>query len=172
MPGENQDNEQDNENQSNKEQDHDNLLQNTIQDVVSEVLATGVDEQHDVSSQHSLPEPNEESDLQHSTEKDPTEESSVNPLTSSDQDVDSLHPTVHYPSATTDVHSRSSETESSENGKIISLNVVEAEWDHESDDAEGEHFSEDFDHSSKAVSSIHVQEQDLKDMSQPCKFLI
>lgn len=182
VPGENQDNEQDNEsqpkkeqdneNQPSKEQDHDNLLQNTIQDVVSEVLAV-VDEQHDVLSQHSLPEPNEESDSQHSTEKDLTEESSAIPFTSPDQDVNNLHPTVHYPSATTDVHSRSSEAESSsENGKIISLDLVEAEWDHESDDAEGERFSEDSNHSSKVVSSIHAQEQGLKDMSQPCKFLI
>ncbi|KAF8797850.1 hypothetical protein BYT27DRAFT_7203535 [Phlegmacium glaucopus] len=159
--GENPENEQDNENEPKTEQDHDN----TIQEVVSEVLVTVVDGQFDqVLSQHSLPEPNEESDLQHSTDKDTTEESPVNPLIS--DDANNLHPTVHDHTTTTDVHSGSSEVEScSEDGKIISLDVVEAEWDHESRDvAEGEHSSEDSGHSPKVVSYTN-EEQALKDMN-------
>lgn len=168
--GENQETEQDNENEPSKGEDHDNLLQDTIQDAVSEVSTTVVDGQYDhVLSEHPLPEPNEESDLQHSTDKDPTEEPSLMPLISSDQDVDKLHTTAH-PTATTDAHSRSSEAESySEDGKIISLDIVEAEWDHESDDAEGEQYSEDDDDPSKVTSS--TQEQAFKDTSQFCKFL-
>ena len=171
VPGEHQENEQVNEDESSKEQDHDNLSQHTVQDVVSEVLAT-VDGQYD--NQDSLPDPNEESDLQHSTDEDTTEELPVNRLISSDQDENNLHPTAHHPALTTDVHSRSSEAKSySSDGNIISPEVVEAEWDHESDDVGGDHFSEDSDHSSKVESSIHTNKgQELKDMSQSCKFII
>ena len=171
LPGEHQENEQVNENEPNKEQDHDNLS-HTVQDVVSEVLAT-VDVQYD--TQDSLPDPNEESDLQHSIDKDTTEESPVNCLISSDQDENNLYPTAHYPALTTDVHSRSSEEAKSHSGddNIISLDVVEAEWDHEPDVVGGDHFSEGSDHSSEVDSSIHAnKEQELKDMSQSCKFTI
>ena len=141
---------EDNENEPIKETDHDNILQNTTQEVVSEVLATViVDGQYDqVLSQPPLPEPNEElneqSDLQHSTDKDASEESPVDPLTPSDQDVNNIHPT--------DVHSRSSEADSSsENGKIISLDIVEAEWDRESDGGESEHVDDEH------VESEHIE---------------
>lgn len=171
VPGEHQENEQVNENEPSKEQDRDNLSQYTTLDVVSEVLAT-VDGQYD--TQDSLPDPNEESDLQHSTDEDATEESPVNRLISLDQDENNLHPAAHHPTLTTDVHSRSSETKShSGNDNIISLDVVEAEWDHEPDDVGGDHFSENSDHSSKVHSSVHTnKEQELKDMSQSCKFII
>lgn len=167
VPGKNQENEQVNENEPSKGQDHDNLLQNTIQDVFS-VFAT-VDRQYDAQD-----DPNEEFDLQHPTDKDTPEELPLNPLVSSDQDVNNLHPTVHHLTTTTDLHSRSSEADSySGDGKIISLDVVEAEWDHEPDDVEGEHFYEDSNHSSKVVPSIHTnEEQELKDMGQSCKFII
>lgn len=172
VPGEQQENEQVNENEPNKEQDHhDNLSQYTVQDIVSEVLAS-VEGQHD--TQDSLPDLNEESDLQHSTDKDATEESPVNRLVLSDQDENNLRPTAHQPALTTDVHSRSSEEKSySGDDNIVSLDVVEAEWDHEPDDVGGDHFSEGSDHSSKVDSSIHTNtEQELKDMSQSCKFII
>lgn len=169
VPGEYQDSEQVNENEPRKGQDHDNLSQYTVQDVVSEVLTT-VDGQHD--TQKSLPDSNEESNLQHSTDKDTTEESPVNRLISSDQDENNLHPTAHQPALTTDVHSRSSEAKShSDDDNIVSLDVVEAEWDHEPDDVGGDHFSEGSD--PKVDSSIHTNsEQELKDMSQSCKFII
>lgn len=161
VPGEHQENEQVTENELSKEQDHDNLL---VHDVISEVLAT-VDEHYD--TQNSLPDANEESDLQQSTDKDTTEESPVDRLISSDQDGNNLHSAAHHPALTTDVYSRSKSYSGDDN--IISL---EAEWDHETGDG-GEHFSEDSDHSSKVDSSIHTnKEQELKDMSQPCKFII
>lgn len=171
VAGEHQGNEQANENEPSKEQDHDNLSQYTVQDVVSEVLAI-VDGQYD--TQDSLSDPNEESDLRNSTDKDATEESPVNRLISSNQDENNLHPTAHHPTLTSDVHSRSSEAQSYPgDGNIVSLDVVEGEWDHEPDDVEGDHFSEDSDHSSKVDLSIHTnKEQELKDMSQPCKFII
>jgi hypothetical protein len=171
VPEEHQENEQVNENEPSKEQDHDNLSQYTVQDVVSDVLAA-VDGQYD--TQDSLPDSNEESNLQHSTDKDTTEESPVNRLISSDQDENKLHPTAHHPALTTDVHSRSSEAKSySGDDNIISLDVVEVEWDQEPDDVGGDHFSEDSDHSSNVDSSIHTnKEQELKDMSQSCKFII
>ena len=167
--GEHQENEQVNENESSKEQDLDNLSQYTVQDVVSEALVS-VDGQYDTKG--SLPNLNEESD--HSTDKDTTEESPVNRLISSDQDENSLHPTAHHSAFTTDVHSRSSETKPySGDDNIISLDVVEAEWDHEPDNVGSDHFSEDSDHSSKVDSSIHTnKEQELKNMSQSCKFII
>jgi hypothetical protein len=169
--GEHQENGKVNENEPRKEQDHDNLSQYTVQDVLSEVLAT-VDEQHD--TQDSLPDPNEESDLQHSTDKDITEEPPVNRLISSDQDENSLHPTAHQPALTTDVLSRSSEAKSySDDDNIVSLDVVEGERGHEPDDVGGDHFSEGSDHSSKVDSSIHTNtEQELKGMTQSCKFII
>ena len=168
VPGELQENEQVNENEPSKEQGHDNLSQYTVQDVVSDVLAA-IDGQYDP-----LPESNEESGLQHSTDKDTTEESPVNRLISSDQDENKLHPTAHHPALITDVHSRSSEAKShSGDDNIISLDVVEAEWDQEPDDVGGDHLSADSDHSSKVDSSIHTnKEQELKDMSQSCKFII
>jgi hypothetical protein len=135
------------------------------------VLATA-DGQHD--TQDSLPDPNDESVLQHSTDKDTTEESPLNRLISSDQDENNLHPTAHQSALTTDVHSRSFETKSfSDDDNIVSFEVVEAEWDHELDDVGGDHFSEGSDHSSKVDSSIHTNtEQELKDTSQSCKFII
>jgi hypothetical protein len=163
---EHQENEQVNENEPTKLQDHDNLSQNTIQDVVSE--AANVDGQYDTQDNS-----NEESDLQHSTDRDTTKEPTVNHLISLDQDANNLHPTGHQ-LKTIDLHSRPSEVESySEDGKIISRDVVEAEWDHDPDDDEVEHFYEDSEHSSKVVSSIHTDnEQELQDMSQSCKFII
>jgi hypothetical protein len=169
--GEHQENEQVNENEPRKEQDHDSLSQYTVHDAVSEVLAI-VDGEHD--TQDSLPDPNEESDLHHSTDKDTTEEPPVNRLISSDQDENSLHPTAHQPALTTDVQSRSFEAKSySDDDNIVSLDVVEGEWDHEPDDVGGDHFSEGSDHSSKVDSSIRTNaEQELKDMAQSCKFII
>lgn len=171
VPGEHQENEQVNENEPSKEQDHDNLSQYTVQDVASEVLAT-VDGQHD--AEEFLPDPNEESNLQHSIDKDTTEESPVNRLISSDQDENNLPPTAHQPALTTDVQSRSSEAESySGDDNIVLLDIVEAEWDHEPDDVGGDRFSESSEHSSKVDSSVHTNtEQELKDMSQSCKFFI
>ena len=170
VPGEHQVNEQVNENEPSKEQDHDNLSQYTVQDITSEVLAT-VDGQND--TQDSLPDPNEESDLQHS-DKDTTEESPVNRLISSDQDENNLHPAGQQPALSTDVHSRSSEAESYPgDDNVISLDVVEAEWDYKPDNVGGDHSSEDSDHSSKVDSSIHTNtEQELKDIGQSCKFVV
>ena len=130
-----------------------------------------MDGQHD--TQDSLPDPNEESDLQHSTDKDSTEETPVKRLIMSDEDENNLNPTAHQPALTTDVHSRSSEAKSySDDDNIVSLDVVEAEWDHEPDDVGGDHFSEGSDHSSKVDSSIHTNtEQELKDINQSCKFI-
>jgi len=154
--GENLESEQDSEDEPKKEQDHDN----TIQEVDAEVSVTVADDSYDqVLSQHS-------------TDKDTFEGSPINPLISSD-DVNNLHQTVYHHTTTTDVHSRSSEAEScSEDGKIISLEVVEADWDHKFDDViEGEHSSEDSGHSPKAVSDTN-KEQESKDISLSCKCLI
>lgn len=159
-PRENQENEQVNENEPSKEQDHDNLSQNT--DVVSEVLATA-------DGQYDTQDLNEEYDLQHPTDKDNTEEFPLNLFVS----VQDVNPTGHHPTTTIDLHSRSSEAESySPDGKIISLDVVEAEWDYKPDNVEGEHFYEDSNHLSTVVSSIHTNEQESKDMSRSCKFII
>ena len=164
IPGKHQENEKVTENELNKEQDHDNL---TVHDIVSEVLATA-NEQHDTHD--SLPDANEESDLRQSTDKDTTEESPVDRLISSDQDEDNLHPAAH-PALTTDVYPRSKSYSGNDN--TISLDVVEAEWDHQTGDDGDDHFFEDSDHSSKVDSSIHTnKEQELKDMSQSCRFII
>ena len=159
VPGEN---DQIDKNESSKEQNHDILSQNAIQDVVSEVLAT-VDGQYDT-----LDDQNEESELQHSTDNDTTEEPPANPLISSDEDVNNLHSSVLYPTTTTDLHSRSSEAELHSDGKIISLD----EWDHEPDEGEGEHLYEDSNRTPN-IPSIHTdKEQALEDRSQFCKFII
>ena len=107
-------------NKASKEQNHDNLLQNAMQDVVLEVLAT-VDEQYDT-----LDDEDEESELQHSTDNDTTEELPLNPLISSDEDVNNLHSSLLYPATTTDLHSRFSDSELYSDGKINSLDIVEA----------------------------------------------
>lgn len=130
-------------------------------------MATVVDGQNDPDlSQYPLPELNEGFDLQHSTNNDVTEEPPVNLL--SDQNVNNSHPVA--PTATTDVHSRSEAESSSEDGNTISLDVLEAEWDHESNDVE--HSSEDSGHSSKVVvpSTYTGKAQELKDMNQSRKF--
>ena len=132
-----------------------------MQDVVLEVLAT-VDEQYDT-----LDDEDEESELQHSTDNDTTEELPLNPLISSDEDVNNLHSSLLYPATTTDLHSRFSDSELYSDGKINSLDIVEARQDHKPNNGEGEHLYEESKTLTRMpnISSIHMdKEQALKDI--------